>query len=143
MLKSLVMMLLTTLSLNTFAAGKAFSFAGHVTLKNDAPTPIQLTLFEGDFQQAPEDEDTAELRQVMLQSGFSLESDIYFSTKNGQPNLIIMLVADKDQNQSILIIDLEQGEKFFYNVSELSENKIISRKAGYSDYILLVTPEQK
>ncbi|MCC7403199.1 MAG: hypothetical protein IT288_02270 [Bdellovibrionales bacterium] len=119
------------------ASADAFSFAGHVTLKNDVPVEIQLTLFEGDFQAAPDDEDTAAIVGMLAAQGLKLDTKIYFSLKDEKPNLLIMLVS-KGADQSILIIDLEKQESFLYNVSELSPGRIVSRKAGFSDYILEV-----
>lgn len=135
-MKYLIFFAMGFMALNTFAAEK-FSFAGHVTLKNDVPAQIQLTLFEGDFQQAPADEDTKSMTDSLAKLGTPLESDIFYSSKDGVANLIIMVVM-KNGGQSVLIIDLEKRQQYDYNISEVAPGRIVSRHAGYSDYILEV-----
>lgn len=135
MLKAVVLFLVTAISISVFSAENKFSFAGHMTLKNDVPEQIQITMFEGDFQQAPDDEDTASMKDALAKQGLVLESEIFYSLKNEKPNMLIML-ASTNSESSVLIIDLEKGQKFEYNVSVLEQKRIISRKSGYSDYIL-------
>lgn len=138
MLKIIVFFVMALVSTPGFGA-QQFSFAGHVTLKNDVPSEIQLTLFEGDFQMAPQDEDHAAIVESLRTQNFTLESEIYYSLSEGKPNLLIMIVGHNSL-QSILIVDLIAGASFFYEVTVMQPGKIISRKQGYSDYILEVTP---
>ena len=137
MSRLLIALLLSTISLSAFSAEGKFSFAGHVTLKNDVPAPIQLTMFEGDFVQAPEDEDTAAMKEALQNNGMPVMSDIFYAVKNEKPNIIIMLINDHDV-PTILILDLEKQAQYKYNVSVMEEKRIISRKEGFSDYILEV-----
>lgn len=134
--KFFMLLFLTSISLTAFANEK-FSFKGHVTLKNEVPEPIQLTLFEGDFLQAPDDEDTAAIKKALSSNGNSIESEIFYSIKNEKPNLLI-LVVKSGEISSILIIDLEKSQKYEYNISEIQPGRIVSSKAGFSDYILEV-----
>ena len=112
-----------------------YDLAGHVTLKNDVPTPIQLTLFEGDFTRLERGSDYDALKGALSKQEISLLSEIFYSLKDGAPNLLLMIVKVKDVD-SILILDLAKNERFVYNISKVEPTRLISSDPNYSDYIL-------
>lgn len=108
---------------------------GRVTLKNDVPEPIQMTLFEGDFQKADRDASYDALKGALEKQDITLLSEIFYSVKEGKPNLLLMIVNAK-QVDSILILDLAKGERYLYNISRSEANRLVSSDPNYSDYIL-------
>ena len=160
MIKSFVFLIAGTLSISAFAAepnidsalgetsspaaqvtapqAAQFSFAGHMTVKNDLPEPLQITIFEGDFVQAPHDEDTVSMAKALANQGLILESEIFYSVKEGKPSILVMMVK-KGEKSSVLIMDLGQQSKNIYEVAERSEKRLVIGRVSYqSDLILEV-----
>ena len=115
----------------------SYDFTGHVTFKNSLPEPLTITMFEGEFQMAPADEDTTALKAAIKAQGLELESEIFYSLKNEQPHLLLMVVK-KDGVSNIMFLDLVEKGRYFYNISKIEDGKLISSNPNYTDYVLEV-----
>lgn len=137
MKKALVFLVLSLFSVMGFANTdfSSYDLSGYVTLKNDVPEPIQLTLFEGEFQRLDRGDDYDALKSAVSKQEMTLLSEIFYSLKEGAPSLLLMIVKVKDVD-SILILDLAKNERFLYNISKVEPTRLISSHPNYSDYIL-------
>lgn len=133
-MKLLVFIAATILSISAFAA--PFSFAGHMTVKNDLPEPLQITIFEGDLQQVPDDEDTVAFKKQLADIKMELESELFYSTKNEGIHLIVFM-AKVEGISSVVIMDMQEKSRNIYAVNERAEKRLVIGRVSYQSDLIL------